>query len=286
MPQGLAKTGVIAGFLGALDANRVDPEVVAIRDAAFAGNLAAVVPFAAARSSISALKGVRTPVFMMQGRRDFAFGLDQAKRAYAALAGPKRLWIGLHGHAPSSASPRDTPAMLAEGARWFDRFLRGDTSRPLAPPGRGRAGALARPAGAVRAPAEGGCQSSDGVHDQKRCDPAIRALSDSGATTAAGVGGVRLADRRGHGDGRRRLVAARRRAERAHARRQGDRRRRAAASRRARARGRTRSRSTTRRRSCRRAPGSRSRSAPRRSRRTRGTSSTSICRSRRPPASG
>ena len=134
MPQGLAKTGVIAGFLGALDANRVDPEVVALRDAAYAGNLAAVVPFAAARSSISALKGVRTPVFMMQGRRDFAFGLDQAKRAYAALAGPKQLWIGLHGHAPSSAVSPDTPAMLAEGARWFDRFLRGDTTRPLARP--------------------------------------------------------------------------------------------------------------------------------------------------------
>jgi hypothetical protein len=28
----------------------------------------------------------------------------------------------------------DTPAMLAEGARWFDRFLRGDTTRPLPRP--------------------------------------------------------------------------------------------------------------------------------------------------------
>ena len=91
----------------------------------------------------------------MQGRRDFAFGLDQAKRAYAALAGPKQLWIGLHGHAPSSGVAADTPAMLAEGARWFDRFLRGDTARPLSTAGRDRAGALARPAAAVRGPAEG-----------------------------------------------------------------------------------------------------------------------------------
>ena len=52
LPQGLAKTGVIAGFLGALDPKRVDPEVLAIRDAAYAGNLAPVLPFAAARSSI------------------------------------------------------------------------------------------------------------------------------------------------------------------------------------------------------------------------------------------
>ena len=133
-PQGLAKTGVIAGFLGALDPKRVDPEVFAIRDAAYRGDLGAVRPFTAARSSISALKNVRTPVFLMQGRRDFAFGLDQAKRAYAALRGPKHLWIGLHGHAPSQGTAADTPAMLAEGARWFDRFLRGDTAQGLPRP--------------------------------------------------------------------------------------------------------------------------------------------------------
>jgi predicted acyl esterase len=133
-PQGLAKTGVITGFLSGLDPKRVDPEVVAIRDAAFRGDLSGVRPFAAARSSISALKGVRTPVYLMQGRRDFAFGLDQARRAYAALAGPKKLWIGLHGHAPSSAAAGDTPAMLTEGTRWFDRFLRGDTAAQLSRP--------------------------------------------------------------------------------------------------------------------------------------------------------
>jgi predicted acyl esterase len=133
-PQGLAKTGVIAGFIGGLDPKRVDPEVFAIRDAAYRGDLGAVRPFTAARSSISALKNVRTPVFLMQGRRDFAFGLDQAKRAYAALRGPKQLWIGLHGHAPSQGIAADTPAMLAEGARWFDRFLRGDTAQGLPRP--------------------------------------------------------------------------------------------------------------------------------------------------------
>jgi predicted acyl esterase len=133
-PQGLAKTGVIAGFIGGLDPKRVDPEVFAVRDAAYRGDMAPVRTFAAARSSISALKNVRTPVFLMQGRRDFAFGLDQAKRAFAALRGPKQLWIGLHGHAPSSGVAADTPAMLAEGARWFDRFLRGDTARALPRP--------------------------------------------------------------------------------------------------------------------------------------------------------
>jgi predicted acyl esterase len=134
LPQGLAKTGVIAGFLGSLDPKRVDPEVLAIRDAAYAGSIAPVLPFATARSSLPALKGVKTPVFMMQGRRDFAFGMEQAMNAYRALAGPKELWLGLSGHAPSSGVAADTPAMLAEGARWFDRFLRGDTASPLAKP--------------------------------------------------------------------------------------------------------------------------------------------------------
>ena len=134
LPQGLAKTGVIAGFLGALDPKRVDPEVLAIRDAAYAGNQAAVLPFAAARSSLPALKGVKTPVFMMQGRRDFAFGMEQALNAYRALAGPKALWFGLSGHAPSPSVAADTQAMLAEGARWYDRYLRGDTAARLARP--------------------------------------------------------------------------------------------------------------------------------------------------------
>jgi len=134
LPQGLAKTGVIAGFLGSLDPKRVDPDVFAVRDAAYSGNLGPVLPFAAARSSLPALRGVKTPVFMMQGRRDFAFGMEHALSAYRALAGPKQLWFGLSGHAPSPGVAADTPAMLAEGARWFDRFLRGDTAAPLSKP--------------------------------------------------------------------------------------------------------------------------------------------------------
>ena len=155
VPQGLAKTGVMAGFLGSLDPKRVDPEVFALRDAAFAGNLATVGPFAAARSSLPKLKGVKTPVFMMQGRRDFAFGLEHARNAYRALTGPKQLWIGLNGHAPSSGVAADTPAMLAASAQWFDRYLRGDTSAPLAQARRGLARELAWAADAVCRAAEG-----------------------------------------------------------------------------------------------------------------------------------
>src|SRR5262245_7415030 len=125
VPQGLAKSGVIGGFISALPPARVDPEVVATTAAAYAGRSEEVAGFAAQRSSIGKLRGVRTPVFLMQGRRDFAFGLDQATRPFALLAGPKRLWIGNHGHAPSRFPGADTPEMLREGKLWFDRFLRG-----------------------------------------------------------------------------------------------------------------------------------------------------------------
>jgi fermentation-respiration switch protein FrsA (DUF1100 family) len=137
MPQGLPKSGVVAGFLTSLPPAKVDPSVLRIRDWAFSGtNLAVVRRWTAQRSSLRALRGNRTPIFLMQGRRDFAFGLDQATQLYGVLRGPKRLWIGNHGHAPSTFPAADTAKMLADGKRWFDRFLRGvpngiDRARPV-----------------------------------------------------------------------------------------------------------------------------------------------------------
>ncbi len=126
VPQGLAKSGVIGAFLSEKPISSFDPAVLPIRDAAFTGSNAGVAAFTAARSSIQKLRGVKTPVFMMQGRRDFAFGLDQAFSAWKLLAGPKHLWIGLHGHAPSSFPAPNTVAMMTEGRQWFDRYLRGE----------------------------------------------------------------------------------------------------------------------------------------------------------------
>ena len=100
--------------------------------------------FAAARSSPPALKGITTPVFMMQGRRDFAFGIEQALRPTARSPGRSGCGSACTGMRRRSFPAADTPAMLAEGARWFDRFLRGDTAAPLANAGRRRAGELER----------------------------------------------------------------------------------------------------------------------------------------------
>ena len=120
------------------------------------GAIAPVLPFAAARTSLPALKGVKTPVFMMQGRRDFAFGMEHALNAYRALAGPKELWFGLSGHAPSPGVAADTPAMLAEGARWFDRYVGGKTAVAVRQARRDLARELEGAAGAVRR----GCRRS------------------------------------------------------------------------------------------------------------------------------
>ncbi|HJR93851.1 MAG TPA: alpha/beta fold hydrolase, partial [Gaiellaceae bacterium] len=101
LPQGLVKSGVVAGLAASIPLEKRDPALNAVQAAAFTGNVAAVRPWAEARSSISRLGSVTTPVFMAQGRRDFLFGIDQGTRAFARLRGPKALYVGLHGHAPS-----------------------------------------------------------------------------------------------------------------------------------------------------------------------------------------
>ena len=145
LPQGLARSGTLASLLDGIPAARLDPSVGQIRADALAGtNLPAVRAWAGQRSSLSRLRGRRTPVFLMQGRRDFTFGLDQAKRLYSVLKGPRRLWIGNLGHAPSTFPAADTIAMAAQAHQWFDRFLRGarngiETRRPVVLANQGKA---------------------------------------------------------------------------------------------------------------------------------------------------
>jgi predicted acyl esterase len=145
VPQGLARSGVLASLLEGIPAARLDPSVAQVQADAVAGtNLAAVRSWAAQRSSLSRLRGKRTPVFLMQGRRDFTFGLDQAKRLYAVLKGPRRLWIGNLGHAPSSFPAADSIAMAAQARQWFDRYLRGvrngiERRRPIVLANQGKA---------------------------------------------------------------------------------------------------------------------------------------------------
>ena len=130
MPQGLVKSGVVVGFSSSIPAGRRDPSLDATLAQAFAGNAAAVRAWAAERSSISKLGSTTTPVFMAQGRRDFAFGIDQGTRAFNALKGPKTLYVGLHGHAPSTFPAADTGFLMTKVRGWFDCFLRGTGCEP------------------------------------------------------------------------------------------------------------------------------------------------------------
>ncbi len=124
MPQGLVKSGVVVGFSSSIPAERRDPSLDATLAQAFAGNAAAVRAWAAERSSISKLGSVTTPVFMAQGRRDFAFGIDQGTRAFNLLKGPKALYVGLHGHAPSTFPAADSGFLMTKARAWFDCYLR------------------------------------------------------------------------------------------------------------------------------------------------------------------
>jgi ABC-2 type transport system ATP-binding protein len=119
MPQGFVKSGVVVGFSSSIPAERRDPSLDATLAQAFAGNAAAVRMWAAERSSLAKLGTVRTPVLMAQGRRDFAFGIDQGSRAWARLQGPKMLYVGQHGHAPSTFPAADTTHLMALTQRWF-----------------------------------------------------------------------------------------------------------------------------------------------------------------------
>ena len=124
MPQGLVKSGLVAGLAGSIPANKRDPSLDAVQAAAFAGNTAAVKPWADARSSLSKLGTVTTPVFMAQGRRGFLFGIEQASNAMQRLRGPKLLYLGLHGHAPSTFPASDTGSLMTQVRAWFDCYLR------------------------------------------------------------------------------------------------------------------------------------------------------------------
>ena len=134
-PQGWPKTGAIASFLQSV--KTWDPTVYGIaQDAIRSANTATVRAFTAQRSSLPALTGLTTPTFFIQGRRDYAFDIAQAKAGYRAVKGPKRLYLGNLGHAPASKPAAEAPHYRTEAREWFDRYLKGlpngiDTRPPI-----------------------------------------------------------------------------------------------------------------------------------------------------------
>jgi alpha-beta hydrolase superfamily lysophospholipase len=135
-PNYLAKSGAVFQFLNSVPADRTDPELNAIKaDALNSTNPQALQAYAAVRSVRDNLSRIKTPVYVFQGRRDFAFGLEQGIEAYNGLGGPKRLYIGDFGHSPSTFPGPDAAVVFSEGTKWFAHYLQGDSSNGTAAKG-------------------------------------------------------------------------------------------------------------------------------------------------------
>jgi predicted acyl esterase len=124
IPQSLAKSGVVFGFVQEIV--RPSDLITEVKDDALLGrNLAVLREISADRSSYEYLGGLRTPIAWFQGKRDFAFGMEQALDGIGLIPGPKHLYLGNLGHAPSTFASDDAAYFLAEGRAWFDRWLKG-----------------------------------------------------------------------------------------------------------------------------------------------------------------
>jgi dienelactone hydrolase len=132
-PQNLARSGIVAGFAASVAAR--SPLIAGLRDAAVQStNPTALKQLAAERSALPNVGSIRTPVYLFQGRVDFAFDLTQAVEAFARLSGPKKLYAGNFGHVPSTFPASDSAYVRSQGVAWFDRFLKGTANGVEAKP--------------------------------------------------------------------------------------------------------------------------------------------------------
>ncbi|MGZ4353170.1 MAG: alpha/beta fold hydrolase, partial [Gaiellaceae bacterium] len=124
-PGSVARSGIVAGFASAVAARSSlirEQQTNAIQSL----DMGAIRALTDERSVVSRLAQVRTPVYMFQGRVDYAFDVDQARLAFDRLAGPKKLYVGDFGHPPATFASPDFPGyVLAQSLAWFDHFLLG-----------------------------------------------------------------------------------------------------------------------------------------------------------------
>jgi esterase/lipase len=134
-PQDVAKSGIVLGFAKSIDGR--SPLIAAVEsDAIHSTNMPALKLLADSRSSYAQLPKITTPVYMFQGRVDYAFDVTQALNGYNRIAGPKHLYVGQFGHPPSSFPGPDVTYVLSQGLAWFDHYLKGepngiDKSKPV-----------------------------------------------------------------------------------------------------------------------------------------------------------
>jgi esterase/lipase len=124
-PQNVAKSGIVLGLAKSVDAR--SPLVASVEnDAIHSTNLGPIKALADARSPFSRLGSIRTPLYLFQGRVDYAFDVTQAVNGFAGVSGPRHLYIGPFGHPPSTFPGPDIAYVEAQGLEWFDHYLRGE----------------------------------------------------------------------------------------------------------------------------------------------------------------
>ena len=123
-PQNIARSGIVAGFARAVAAR--SPLIAQNQANAIQSlDMGAVRALVAPRSSITKLSTISAPVYMFQGRVDYAFDVTQATNGYNHVKGPKHLYIGQFGHPPSTFPGPDYPYVISQSIAWFDHYLRG-----------------------------------------------------------------------------------------------------------------------------------------------------------------
>jgi len=134
-PQNVAKSGIVLGFAKSIESR--SPLIQQYEsDAIHSTNLAGVKALADSRSVLPKLSTITTPVYMFQGRVDYAFDVTQAENGYLHVGGPKHLYIGQFGHTPSTFPGPDVNYVFSQGLAWFDHYLMGapngiDTAKPV-----------------------------------------------------------------------------------------------------------------------------------------------------------
>ncbi len=223
-PQGLAKTGVIAGFVGGLDPQARRPggardprrRLPRRHGARPAVRRGALVDLRAEGRADAGLPHAGPPRLRVRARPGEA-RLRRAPRPEAALDRPPR--------ARAVVRRRSGHARDARRGRALVRPVPARRHGPARSHGRSRSHPSAGAASRAGTP---GCRRSSRARPRldgtRRGDRPERPLPTPGPRAARAPRGVRLAGRRGHGSRVGRLVANRRRAQRADALRQRDRR--------------------------------------------------------------
>lgn len=128
-PGNTPKSGIIGGLLNEIAPGKLSPDFAWVPNAAIRGtDLPRLRTLSAERSALPLVGNLSTPTLMLQGRRDFVFDNTQAVQAFTRLKGPKLLYLGDHGHAPSSFPAADTDYAMTLSRRWLDRFLKGQAN--------------------------------------------------------------------------------------------------------------------------------------------------------------